>query len=455
MAKRLLALLLSILILGSLAACSQPTPTEAPTNAPTVPPVTDPPTEPPTETPTDAPTEPPAEIPTDAPTEPPTEPPTETPTDAPTEPPVTEPPVTFEDVEETVYTTDALNVRSGPGTEFDKIGLLELGEAVTRTGIGSNGWSRIIYNGETAYVHGDYVSTEPPATEPPVTEPPAQGSGLLEGFWVSICREYRDDGSDLLEAREFEFYSDGTGIDGGSTYCYYPDMPEGTEGNGWSVAGMGYEVLSFTYTLEGDQLVIHYEGYTDPGGDWCDPWSETYTVVPLDGGLVEIGGRTYVRGEGLSLQEVCEALDVDCSHPAPEYLWLMQDWISVTRDAEDMLRVQRYSFTNGQGTVDGEALGCDPEGEWYLLGVDGPYGFSYELFGDMLMLSFDGYEDDFGGWHDGYERTYTIYQLDEDTLVISDDFGTYIPDTGDSLEAVCDALGVDYAVADKETPPAE
>lgn len=51
-----------------------------------------------------------------------------------------------------------LNVRSGPGTSYKKIGKLKNKSSVTLTGY-KNKWYQIDYNGETGYVHGDYIKT--------------------------------------------------------------------------------------------------------------------------------------------------------------------------------------------------------------------------------------------------------------------------------------------------------
>jgi uncharacterized protein YgiM (DUF1202 family) len=69
--------------------------------------------------------------------------------------------VTFEDTDEYLYVkSSGLNVRVGPGTEYDKITTISLNTKIHRTGKGDNGWSRIDYNGEVAYVHSDYLSYE-------------------------------------------------------------------------------------------------------------------------------------------------------------------------------------------------------------------------------------------------------------------------------------------------------
>lgn len=71
--------------------------------------------------------------------------------------------VTVEDVSKTMYTTTSLNVRDGWSTDRPVISPTPLpyNTAVSVTGICSNGWYRIKYDGHTAYVNGQYLSNEP------------------------------------------------------------------------------------------------------------------------------------------------------------------------------------------------------------------------------------------------------------------------------------------------------
>ena len=64
---------------------------------------------------------------------------------------------TYQEVNQTVKATAKVNVRKGPGVGFQVVGQLQAGEEVNRTGIGSKGWSRIKYNGQTAYVANNYL----------------------------------------------------------------------------------------------------------------------------------------------------------------------------------------------------------------------------------------------------------------------------------------------------------
>lgn len=83
------------------------------------------------------------------------------------EPVYAAPSYSVEDRWETVWATETVNVRSDAGSDASKVGSLSKGSSVTRTGACSNGWSRVEYNGTTAYIHSDYLSTEEPVVEEP------------------------------------------------------------------------------------------------------------------------------------------------------------------------------------------------------------------------------------------------------------------------------------------------
>ena len=74
--------------------------------------------------------------------------------------------VTFKDVNDTVYATTDVNVRKGPSANTEKVGLLNYGKSVTRTGIGSNGWARVTFDGKEAYINSAYLTTTKPAEKP-------------------------------------------------------------------------------------------------------------------------------------------------------------------------------------------------------------------------------------------------------------------------------------------------
>ena len=60
-----------------------------------------------------------------------------------------------------VNSTSGLNVRSGAGTTYSKLGTLEYKEKVTVLST-SNGWAKINYNGQTGYISSSYLQTTVP-----------------------------------------------------------------------------------------------------------------------------------------------------------------------------------------------------------------------------------------------------------------------------------------------------
>ena len=73
--------------------------------------------------------------------------------------------VNFTDVDETVYATGSVNVRKGPGTEYEKVGSLAYGDSVKRIGIGDNNWSKVIYKDQELYISSNYLSTKKPEAQ--------------------------------------------------------------------------------------------------------------------------------------------------------------------------------------------------------------------------------------------------------------------------------------------------
>lgn len=69
--------------------------------------------------------------------------------------------IIFTEVNETVTAKQETNLRSEPSTLNDAsiVGKLVHGDVATRTGVGHNGWSRVIYNGQTLYAVTSYLTT--------------------------------------------------------------------------------------------------------------------------------------------------------------------------------------------------------------------------------------------------------------------------------------------------------
>ena len=66
---------------------------------------------------------------------------------------------TYTDMSATKYAKQTVNIRTLPSTDGEKIGALSTNDEITITGqCNETGWYRFEYNGQTAYVFGDYVS---------------------------------------------------------------------------------------------------------------------------------------------------------------------------------------------------------------------------------------------------------------------------------------------------------
>lgn len=76
--------------------------------------------------------------------------------------------LTFTSVNEQVWATGTVNLRSGPSTEDTKVGSLNKGNSVTRIGVGTGdyaSWSKVKpSDGSEVYVASSYLTTTKPAT---------------------------------------------------------------------------------------------------------------------------------------------------------------------------------------------------------------------------------------------------------------------------------------------------
>ncbi len=86
----------------------------------------------------------------------------------------------FKAVDEKVTAKNATNLRTAPSTtNSEVVYTLKNGETVQRIGVHTNGWSKLLYNGQVVYAVSSYLTTEIPETtgEPDeTTEPQAEDS---------------------------------------------------------------------------------------------------------------------------------------------------------------------------------------------------------------------------------------------------------------------------------------
>lgn len=69
----------------------------------------------------------------------------------------------YTEKEEKVWAKSDVNVRAKPSTESKKLGLLHEGNSIMRTAVTSDGWSKVIFNGDEAYIYSSYLTTKEPS----------------------------------------------------------------------------------------------------------------------------------------------------------------------------------------------------------------------------------------------------------------------------------------------------
>lgn len=99
-----------------------------------------------------------AETPAEPQTETQAEPQPETPAETPAEQPTDNGGV--QAASDTVYALDTVNIRAEANETASIVGSATIGASFTRTGTTADGWSQVDYNGTTAYIKSDYLTTD-------------------------------------------------------------------------------------------------------------------------------------------------------------------------------------------------------------------------------------------------------------------------------------------------------
>lgn len=152
---------------------------------------------------------------------------------------------TFDEVYEAVYATSQVNIRSGPGVEYGKVGSLGRGEGITRTGIGTgeySKWSRVEFSdGTIAYVASSYLSTTKPVVQQTQNPAPTQkqetpsstssGSSQTQSSTVSETPSEAPTASTSTSTVTNDKYPTGTTVQFGNTT--YTSTGELVNGGKW------------------------------------------------------------------------------------------------------------------------------------------------------------------------------------------------------------------------------
>lgn len=157
----------------------------------------------------------------------------------------------YREINEVAYATTNVNIRKAPDTSAAVIDTLQKGESITRTAIGDNGWSKVTYNGTTAYVSSKYLTAINP-------------DGYTE---VDMCGISNTDMNNLIDTLCYIFFY------GTSASSYNCESDDAFEKAMNAVYGAPFstfsEVVSYVYRIryEYDDL-CYSSNQPDPKGYW-------------------------------------------------------------------------------------------------------------------------------------------------------------------------------------------
>lgn len=93
--------------------------------------------------------------------------------------PLTEAEKLYTAVNEQVTAKEVTNLRTAATTKSDIVTTLKNGDVVVRIGVGTNGWSKLQYNGQTVYAITSYLTTDLVKTE--TNQPITEQKDIVEG----------------------------------------------------------------------------------------------------------------------------------------------------------------------------------------------------------------------------------------------------------------------------------
>lgn len=106
--------------------------------------------------------------------------------------------VKFKDTKENLYASKSCNVRSSWSTDSERVGYLNKGQEVERTGYADNGWSRILYEGKTAYVLSSLLSVDKPEDDKKPEENTVANEVVKEDTEINEDIEYKLSEEEML-----------------------------------------------------------------------------------------------------------------------------------------------------------------------------------------------------------------------------------------------------------------
>ena len=183
----------------------------------------------------------------------------------------------FTDTNETVYATSTVNIRSNPDTNSEKMGQLNWGDSVLRTGIGMDDvadWSEVqLSNGSIAYISSKYLSTAKPVEQQkPVEQKPVEQKPISQAPTPSQTQQQE------AQKKQEEQKAEQTKQEVSTKFSY----PAGA-----TTAGLTANRINKGHYILGDKIL-------DQNGKQCG-WAPSAAVQTVSGERAEQGYQDTVN----------------------------------------------------------------------------------------------------------------------------------------------------------------
>lgn len=207
------------------------------------------------------------------------------------------------DMDKLMYAKSSVNVRSGPSTDYEKIGSLKSGQQVKVTGKAEvTGWYRIEFNNTIGYVSGNYLQDQP---VPETTTQAASSSAekLLNGAVLNPKRSDFDPMNEYIDQLFAEIIKPDMTTYQKVKACYDYLINNCSYGHNEYV----YDYIE-AYFFYGYQYEVSAYGMLKGHIGVCDDYSATFAMLMQAIGLdcYVVGGQTTKASGGYTPHAWCE-----------------------------------------------------------------------------------------------------------------------------------------------------
>ena len=193
-----------------------------------------------------------------------------------------------EKVDDSVWTTDVLNLWDGPSEKSDKLGVIGAVKQVAVTGREQAGRTQVVIDGKSRWVTSDYLSAEKPKPEPKEPAGPSLGGACTNGSSIDAGRASLYDIHDVVCANWPSVTSYGTWRgDGEHGQGRAIDIMVSGE-TGWAIANFlraNYSALGIEYIIYSQNIWSversgeGWRGMSDRGSTTANHYDHVHVTV--------------------------------------------------------------------------------------------------------------------------------------------------------------------------------